>query len=1135
MRSSIATFPRVLTRGALMLCTVMAAFACAATSAGAVTGLSIVTPAAASTVTSSPPLLDWTVTGAPAFSDVQCRADGHAWTGCSDNDRFYEVQANGAHTIDVRVRDKTVPEPYPIAATASVTFTLNDTTAPLLNFVGFSPGATLTDSDISPDFTSDDAAAQFNCALDGWVFGCNPSNLNLEYITNGPHTVKINATDLAGNASSLNIPFTMNDTTSPTVSITSPSGTYTDSSWPPDIAYTATDEYDAQCGYDDQPVNYCSPYNKPSLGNGVHTARVVISDRAGNSATDAVNFTINDVTPPSFTVTKPIEGEIYTTFAQAVLAPNDEHARHYASFDDSGMKLMQNSNPVIWNFPNAAAGAHTVQFTAIDGAGNRSTQLRHITFGDTTDPTIDTISPTNGSTINYNQGGAGYTSNDSDFGVCKFDVGPPFPCQSSNTYPLSGLAPGAHSFTVIAYDQVGNASDPTTTSFTMTANSTGSMTLQSPTNQAYTAQPILRFPPGVTNGLCRLNGGDQFYCYDGLQLTTGNGNWTLEAIGFDSPNVYTTTVSFTTADVTPPALAVTYPQEGGTVQNTREFAPFVYTTDYDAENKSISSSESCKLDGGAEIGCNEVATPYAPLQSGAHTLIVIARDWAGNAATQVLHFTVTDSTGPTIKILSPLPAATVGSGGPQLLFWSDDDDADYKCHVDSRPATNCSPGNGWTPSPAGPSPIGPLGNGPHTLTVTGKDSSGNVTTQSVAINIADLTAPTLTIAENPGDTRSNLPSITWGAGEPIVKVRCWIGATPVSYIAEPGCALDSQHQSGSYAPSAPVTGTWTIEATDAAGNAATASIAITVNDTKAPVITIQEFVPLIYNQDVNDESPVGVQFVVDDAVAAYKCSLDGGAETVCSPPLWNFNALPTGAHTLQIKGTDGSNNTATASTPFTVTDTTPPALSIKVGGSPPTDGMTLPAAFSAEATTQAGSALSSAQDGGDFTDFAGTTANFSFTSGGAHTASVRSTDPSGNSTTRSFIANIDPSTVPPQPRAEPGATPPPLSAKIAKIKPKFSGKNVLLPIKLTVTLPSGVPLTAACAGKAAMQGLVGKKSVGKASAALKVSGGKCTAAGTLKLKRKSAAGKKVAVNVTFAGNAASGGFTSKTTVKVPKR
>jgi hypothetical protein len=68
-----------------------------------------------------------------------------------------------------------------------------------------------------------------------------------------------------------------------------------------------------------------------------------------------------------------------------------------------------------------------------------------------------------------------------------------------------------------------------------------------------------------------------------------------------------------------------------------------------------------------------------------------------------------------------------------------------------------------------------------------------------------------------------------------------------------------------------------------------------------------------------------------------------------------------------------------------------------------------------------------------------------------------------------------------------------------------------------------------------MQGLVGKKSVGKASAALKASGGKCTAAGTLKLKKKSAAGKKVAVNVTFTGNAASSGFTSKTTVKVPKR
>ncbi|MGH2960462.1 MAG: hypothetical protein ACRDKE_12710, partial [Solirubrobacterales bacterium] len=87
----------------------------------------------------------------------------------------------------------------------------------------------------------------------------------------------------------------------------------------------------------------------------------------------------------------------------------------------------------------------------------------------------------------------------------------------------------------------------------------------------------------------------------------------------------------------------------------------------------------------------------------------------------------------------------------------------------------------------------------------------------------------------------------------------------------------------------------------------------------------------------------------------------------------------------------------------------------------------------------------------------------------------------------------------------------------------------------TVTIPPGASGTAACKGKAAMQGLVGKKSVGKATAALKFASGKCTVAGTLKLKKKRVAGKKVVVNVKFAGNAASRGFTSKATVKVPRR
>ncbi|MGH2958771.1 MAG: hypothetical protein ACRDKE_04155, partial [Solirubrobacterales bacterium] len=1000
--------PRALTRSALLLGVALAAFACSASAAYAATEISVVTPVAASTVTSSPPLLDWTLTDAPAVSDVQCRADGHAWMSCSDNSRFFEVRLNGAHTIDLRVRDKTVSEPYPIAATASVSFTLNDTTAPTLGFTDISSGETLTDSNIEPSFTSDENAAEFNCVLDGWINSCDPSYIDLNPIANGPHTLKINAADYAGNASSLTIPFTMADVTSPTVDITSPDNVspYTDSSLPPTIDFTVAGESDVACGYDDQPLYNCSPYGKPPLGNGVHTARVVVSDPAGNSATDTVTFTINDVTAPTFTVTKPTESFTYLTYAQALLSPSDESARHYYSFDDSGMKLMQGGSTVIANLPNAPNGAHSVKFTAIDGAGNRHTEVRNFTYADATVPTVDTINPSNGSTINFNQGAVGYTSNDSDYGSCKFDVGPPFPCQSSSVYQLYGLAPGPHTFTVVVYDQVGNSSAPVTTSFTLVETTSGSMTLVSPTNQTYTSQPVLRLPPGISVGLCRLNGGVQSYCYNGMPLATANGSWSLEVIGLDPPNAYTATVSFTTADVTPPELVVTYPEDGGTVENTREFAPFVYTTDYNAEGSSVSSDVVCSLDGGAETHCGDLANLGSPLESGGHTLLVTARDWADNAATELLNFTVTDSTGPTIKIISPLPAATVGSGGPQLVFWSsEDDDVDYKCHVDSRPATNCNPGDSWSPVSLGIGSTTPLGNGAHTLTVVGTDGSGNATTESVSVTLSDLTAPTLTIAENPGDTRSNLPSINWTASEPIVSVRCWIGIEPVTYVPETGCARDTD-RSGKYAASAPVTGTWTIEATDNAGNAATASVAITVNDTTAPVVTVENFVPRVNGGNVYDDSPGGVQFSVDDPVAAYACSINGGAESPCSPPVWNFSPLPSGAYTLHIKGTDGSGNSATLSTPFTVTDLTPPALSITVGGAPPVNGMTLPAAFSAEATTEAGSTLSLAQDGGGFAPFAGTSAHFSYTSGGTHTASVRSTDLSGNSTTRSFTLNV---------------------------------------------------------------------------------------------------------------------------------
>jgi hypothetical protein len=89
-------------------------------------------------------------------------------------------------------------------------------------------------------------------------------------------------------------------------------------------------------------------------------------------------------------------------------------------------------------------------------------------------------------------------------------------------------------------------------------------------------------------------------------------------------------------------------------------------------------------------------------------------------------------------------------------------------------------------------------------------------------------------------------------------------------------------------------------AVDAAGNAATSSVSVTVDNTP-PETTITSPVP-------GSGAAVSFSFSASEAGASFACSLDGAAFAGCSSPA-SYSGLASGVHSFQVRATDLAGNT----------------------------------------------------------------------------------------------------------------------------------------------------------------------------------------------------------------------------------
>ncbi len=170
--------------------------------------------------------------------------------------------------------------------------------APVAIITGGPNGPTNDTTPIFSFASSDPDVTGFECMIDGYDAGdftCDSGRPQPE-LPDGPYFFRVRALDHAPGAGPwIGQTFDV-DTRAPQVNVTGPLVSTTAT---PSYGISSNEDVDFSCMLDDGAEAPCSsPYTTPVLANGTHFLFVTATDRAGNTTTADVEFTVRVGTPP---------------------------------------------------------------------------------------------------------------------------------------------------------------------------------------------------------------------------------------------------------------------------------------------------------------------------------------------------------------------------------------------------------------------------------------------------------------------------------------------------------------------------------------------------------------------------------------------------------------------------------------------------------------------------------------------------------------------------------------------------------------------------------------------------------------------------------------------------------------------
>ncbi|MDO2441293.1 BapA/Bap/LapF family large adhesin [Enterobacter nematophilus] len=807
--------------------------------------------------------------------------------------------------------------------------TPTDASKPILAGTG-EPGGTITIYD-------NGVAIGTTTVLPNGTWSVTPSGP----LPDGTHTITVVETDAAGNQSAASEPiiFTV-DTTPPLAPgdlvVSNDGGTITGTAEPGSTVTIR--EGDAILGTPvaDSEGNFSLTLTPPKLNGEILTADA--TDAAGNTG-PATSAAAPDVTPPQAPVivsviddvlntTGPVEQNGLTNDRAPTLNGTGEPGSTITIFNGSDIiGTVDVPSSGLWSFtpPSPLAdGTYVLTATATDAAGNPSGQSNAWTIiVDGTAPAAPVITqvvddvPERTGSLDLNE-----TTNDSTptlsgtaaanatvtIRVDGVDIGTTVAdgLGAWSFTPDIPIAEGPHTLTAVATDAAGNISD--------VSNSWG-ITIDS---VAPDAPVITQVVDDVPERLGALNPGD-------------------------STNDTTPTINGTAE----PGSTVTIRQDG-----------------VDLITVPVDSNGTWSF------------TPATPLGNGTYTFTAVTTDGAGNTSPASGGFTLTVDTTPPAAATIATVTDDVGSVNGPLTSGDTTDDTQPLLQGTAPADTvitvydgttllgtaTLDGSGGWSFTP-----VIPLTDGPHTLTVHATDAAGNTTISTPFELTVDTVAPAtpdipaITVNPdgtetplNPGETtRDTTPTLS-GTGNPGDTVTIYNGGVKLDDVLVDGTG------NWTWTPATPLpNGTYDITLTvtnmDGTGNESAPSQPVTITiDTDAPVAPAAPVItdsvsqitgPVPDGGTTNDPRPVLSGTGTANDVINITDTVNGtptvvGTVTVDSNGNWSWRPdsnIGEGTHVYTATATDEAGNVSDASPAITITvDTVAPDVPVfdAVGGQP---------------------------------------------------------------------------------------------------------------------------------------------------------------------------------------------------------
>lgn len=379
----------------------------------------------------------------------ECKLDAGAWAACTSPKPVTNL-GEGSHTFSVRAVDAANnADSTPDSNTFAV-----DRTGPVTVIDG-GPTGTIKVKTASLTFSSE-AGATFECSLDnGTAYTACSSPETFSGLGEGTHTIRVRGTDRYGNLGAAASRAFAVDTIAPDTTLDSePAALIKTTS--ASFGFSSPEAgMSFQCRVDQAAYAGCtSPKAYTSLTEGAHRFEVRAVDAAGNTDASPAghDFTV-DTSAPQTTIVSSPPALIGTSTASYTFS-SEPGATFRCKLD--GGSYASCASPK--DLTGLSDGLHTFSVEATDAAGNADASPATHTF------TVDTNRPE--TTIDSGPSGT-ITAASADFTFsgqrqtrfeCRLDTGAWAPCASPKA--LTGLADGAHSFTVRGVSAAGNP-DPT--------------------------------------------------------------------------------------------------------------------------------------------------------------------------------------------------------------------------------------------------------------------------------------------------------------------------------------------------------------------------------------------------------------------------------------------------------------------------------------------------------------------------------------------------------------------------------------------------------------------------------------------------------------------------------------------------